>query len=139
MHVDVGVIVGIFALDRRTFLGWGRFEGYHVPPEAYVEGLVRDILEARSEVPEMFRDMPTLTHEELVQRVRDTKRVPRINLEGRIIWGFECWWGEEASIRRHAVEQKVELPPIEALLPLLEGFPEGHLGSLVDRRPGDRP
>lgn len=79
----VGAILSMNA-DSVHLLGYGVYEGEYEPP------FIKE-MKNRGEVPEA-----------------DDYRNPKIKLDdGRIVWGFQCWWGTEEKIRTKIGERKI--------------------------------
>jgi len=78
----VGAILGSSKEKGIEFLGYGTYEGEHVPKEAV--GWMADAL----------RDCNIPN--------------PKIKLDsGQVVYGCECWWGDEEVVRRRLEGQLV--------------------------------
>jgi len=66
-------------------LGYGVYEGEHIPPA----------------------DIHPILHKAGMNN-------PRIKLDsGKVVWGFECWWGNEQSIKDRIKSLPVEMVDID--------------------------
>lgn len=75
------------------FFGWGTFQGREVPPEGIIFG-----------------------GHEICKLPPPYNKVPKIVLKsGKVVWGSECYWGEERFIREMMVGREVVLvdPTVE--------------------------
>lgn len=85
-------------------LGFGVFSGYEKPPEP--PGYCT--FEEYSEVMREQKDIPAeqLTDHNLkggydlyIKRI--SRPNPKLTLDdGRVVWGFQCWWGPESEIKK---------------------------------------
>jgi hypothetical protein len=92
----VGAILG--AKDGQIdFLGWGLYEGDHVPPEPI--GMMKLMGESWEEVYRYGEETWGLTVEQCQEKL--PLKNPRIRLDsGHVVWGAECWWGSEEKVKK---------------------------------------
>lgn len=89
----VGSRMAVVSADRKTFLGYGVYEGdFHHP----------DLAEEMAQVAETHPNIPPEERVALAQKIRGGEttmgRNPRLRLDdGRSVWGIECWWGPAAE------------------------------------------
>ncbi len=88
-----GLRIGAFySCDEQTLglYGYGVYEGDEVPPEGIFS----------SEGPLTLVGIP----------------VPKLRLDdGTVIWGCECWWNDEATVKAWAEGRQIIRPKIESV------------------------
>lgn len=106
MKAQVGTRVGAIlsaTSDTVHFLGYGVYDGEHEPPFGPF-------------------GMPKEEHDKIINEMKSSGQLPadyawknpRITLDdGRIVWGTQCWWGPEETIRqkigsRHVVNASID-------------------------------
>lgn len=104
--VEVGARVGAIlkaTTDEVHLLGFGVYDGEHEPPVG-PWGLSLDDIKAMKEAGDLPPDW--------------SWKNPRITLDdGRVVWGYQCWWGSEESINK-----KIEgMTIIPAVIPTSNG------------------
>jgi hypothetical protein len=127
---EVGIRVGaVLKSDKETawLLGYGAYEGDHPRDDLQLETETREWWNVtREQREQMVRDMfaanppekLTTTLEEALTRemseeareafVQQVLRNPRIRLDdGRVVWGYQMWWGPEEQVRRSIAGRKV--------------------------------
>ncbi len=92
-ELEKGTRVGaVMSADQKTvkFFGWGTYQGREVPgPE--VAGFMGDAMREHK-----------LTN-------------PKITLDdGKVVWGCECWWGDEEKVNKMIEGRKLEHVDIDA-------------------------
>lgn len=90
--------------------GSGVFEGYFLPSSVNVEDAVKQIMSefevARGVTPELADSEFTPEHARIALILSESN--PRIKLDsGKIVWGFECWWGDVASFEKNSADLTV--------------------------------
>lgn len=92
----VGAILSATA-DEVKFLGYGIYDGDHEPPFGPMQS-------------------PKDEHDSLVAEMKADGRLPpdytwknpRITLDnGCVVWGCQCWWGPEATIREKIGRRRI--------------------------------
>lgn len=96
VSTPVGARVGaILSADKSEvrLLGYGVYEGMHVPPMAPFGYTWEEFDEIAKEVGRSNVEHPTN---------------PRIRLDdGSVVWGQECWWGDEERVRKEIGGRRV--------------------------------
>lgn len=130
IEVRIGDRVGVMvSCDKDTvhLLGFGTFNGLHVPPAPY--GVEKAVFGAVTweERDQLARDMiaedrAAMKEEGIAEAdlppqdfVPPRPEAPQITLDtGETVWGHECWWGPEVQVRSMMEGRRVvEVPYAE--------------------------
>lgn len=100
----VGAVLSSTSKEVR-FLGWGVYDGLHPKPGVVVPTFEEMLADEKVMKP------PGLSDDQLRERYDALMagpmadmlyKSPRITLDnGKVVWGSECWWGAEKSVRAH--------------------------------------
>lgn len=111
-------VIAISHTDEETIyiFGYGVYEGNFLPPYINIEEELNlykieytDAKKLDPLLPEEFDEV------EFRRAVKDNLSNPRIKLDnGKMIWGYECWWSPLEDVNMETVDKKVVEIDIDA-------------------------
>jgi hypothetical protein len=93
--------------DTLYIFGYGVYEGDFVPPFVDFDEELKDCVEAYAEARKNDPQIPEPDPAEIRRMVEEYVANPRIKLDsGKTVWGYECWWGDEATFESKKADHK---------------------------------
>lgn len=89
--------------------GHGVFEGYFIPPKVNLPEQLAEIQKEYAVQQTVIPDLPKVfTEQEAMTALLLSESNPRIKLDnGEVVWGYECWWGDEPTFEKKSVGYEV--------------------------------